>query len=181
MKKILLLLIVVLISGCDIKEFESPYKPNEERALINQVRGRVAMQLKKEKNLYPCGFGGGAVDKISMLALSFNYYNEIDIEKARDLLVTAGSLFIKEVNDNEQIRPYLKNYPFEPTNIEIRIFLRKPNGAFCDPDTLHVVSMINGKLDYEIDNSITHLFETIYSETFEEALAKHSEKPASAI
>lgn len=83
---------------------------------------RVAVQLKKEKDLHPCGSGGGMMDQIGMLALSFNYYKEIDIDTGRDLLMTTGKLLLNSVNEDERIRPYLENYPFLPKNIEIRIF-----------------------------------------------------------
>jgi hypothetical protein len=78
----------------------------------NEIRNKVAVQLRDEMHLRPSGTGGGGLYNIRMLALCCSYYEEVDIEKARELLVKAGILFLKTANENEKARPYLKNYPF---------------------------------------------------------------------
>ena len=112
------------------------------------------------------------MDQIRMLALSFNYYDEIDIDQARELLVVAGTKFLSTINSNEKLRPFLKNTPFTTENIEIRIFVQKPNGKEPDQGKLTVLSMVDGILSYKVDNPETNRFRTILKETFEEAEAK---------
>ncbi len=87
-------------------------------------------------------------------------------------LMTAGTLFLNTINAKEQIRPFLQNDPFQPKNIEIRIFLQKPNGSEPEPDRLTVVSMTRGILEYDVRSSETGRLTTIYEETFEEVAAK---------
>jgi len=167
----LFLFLIVFATSCDPPYIEdNPYLPTKQ-SLATDVRNKTFVQLKMEKELYPCGIGSGMMDQIRMLALSFRYYKEVDIEQARELLMTAGTLFLHTINSNEKILPYLQNNPFEPKNIQIRIFLYKTNGSKPDLGKLTVVSMINGILEYDIRNSETERLTTVYEERFEEAAA----------
>lgn len=152
---------------------DNPYLPSKG-SLANQVRNETMIQLKKEKELYPIGVGDGIGEKIRMLAISFRYYKEVDIDEARELLLTAGTVFLKNINANEKIRPFLKNDPFGPENIEIRIFINNPNGSEVELGKLTVISLIDGILEYDVRNPITERLTTFNEELFEEAVTKLS-------
>jgi hypothetical protein len=137
----------------------------------NEIRNRVAVQLRDEIQLHPSCTGGRGLDAIELLILFFSYYEEVDIEKARELLMKAGILFLKTANKNEKARPYLANYPFGLKNIELRIFMKTKNGPETRPDKLSCISLADGKLEYETHPG-TKGFITIYEETFAEAAAK---------
>jgi hypothetical protein len=173
MRVVLFLFLMIFVASCDPPyPIDNPYLPGEQ-TLINEVRNQTFSQLKMEKELYPFGTGeGGGVNEIRMLALSFLYYKEIDIEEARELLMAAATIFLKNINSNEQIRPYLKNDPFQPKNIQIRIFLKKPDGSKPNLDKLTVIAMVSGMLEYDIRSSETGRLTTICRETYEEVAAK---------
>jgi hypothetical protein len=171
MRKALLLFLMAFIGSC--------HPPNKEEAdrrtkqmLATQVRDQTIAQLRKEKGLCVCGIGSSMLYQIKKLSIYFHYYNEIDIEQARELLMAAGTLLLDTTNANEQIRPFLQNYPFKPENIEIRIYIQKPNGREPDLGKLTIASIIDGILRYKIDNPETNGLKTIYEETFEEAKLK---------
>ena len=166
----LILLIVISFFQFSCTQNNLEYTPKSQ--LANEISNRVALQLKKERDLYPCGFGGGMMHQIRMLALSFNYYKPVEIEQARELLFSAGSLLLKTINENEQIRPYLDTYPFQPKNIEIRIFLKAADKFAIEDEKLCGISMLDGILEYEIHDPKTKKLTTIYSETYEEAMEK---------
>ena len=170
MKPILFVFFLIFITGCVENTPENNYSPKSR--LINEISIKAAMQLKREKNLRPCGFGSEAMHQIHMLALSFDYYNQINIEEARDLIITAGNLFLKKINENEQIRPYLNKHPFLPKNIEIRIFLYKKNSSNLEIDDLKIISLTEGIIRYKVGAPKGKFFETILTETFDEATAK---------
>jgi hypothetical protein len=110
--------------------------------------------------------------QIRMLALSFDYRNPVTIQEGRELLVAAVQTLLAETNRNEKIRPYLQKYPFDPTNVEIRIFLRNDDGSGLGENTLRVIAAAEGILSYYIevpDKNFGH-FKTIHKETYEEAL-----------
>jgi hypothetical protein len=119
-----LVIIAFLLAGCDIS-LPPDYQPDLKSHYASEITNRFSVQLRDEMQLYPCGTGGGCMDNIRMLALSCDYYKEIDIEEARQLLVQAGILFLKTANENEKARPYFANYPFGLKNIEIRFFIAK--------------------------------------------------------
>lgn len=70
----------------------------------------------------------------------------------------------------------LYRYPFEPKNVEIRIFLKGPDGRAVLHGELSVVSAIGGVFSYEIDNYETKLFTEVLQETYEEAKKKVVQK-----
>jgi hypothetical protein len=166
MKNTTLITIIVFLSGC-MQNVQNEISDDEK--LADECLQKAAVQLKKEKDLYLCGTGGGMMDQIRMLALSFNYYKPVDIEKGRELLISAVNQLADVVNADERIRPYLKNYPFGPENIEIRIFIKNPDGSSVSSEKLRVISAEEGFLNYYIDNPTGGLFITVLKETYETA------------
>ncbi len=162
------------MASCDLPYAgDNPYMPNRG-TLVSEVTNKTLVQLKKERELYPCGIGSGMMDQIRMLALGFHYYKEVDINQARELLMAAGTLYLNTINAKEEIRPFLQNYPFQAKNVEIRIFLQKPNGSEPEAEALTVAAMVDGILQYAVRIAETGGFNIIYRETFEEAAAKLS-------
>ncbi len=174
MRFVFILLLITFSFSCN----KSNYRPSSKELLADEILKNSAIKLRKEKDLRLIGTGGGMMNEVRMLALSFNYYKPIDIEKGRELLITATRALADEVNGDTEIRKYLKNYPFGPENIEIRIFLRKPNVSDVAPGELSVISMLEGTLDYDIRDQVTDRLKTVCEETYEEALTKLNEKSA---
>lgn len=173
MRIVLILLVMAYFSSCNPSRKANP-SPSEKVLLARQVRKKALAQLKREKELYPCGVGGGMMDQIKMLALSFDYYKLVDIEQARELLVYSTTLFLNIINENMEIRPYLEHYPFNPENIEIRIYLQNSDGSEPNSGKLTIVKMMNGTLEYVIRNPETNRLTTLYEETFDVASKKLS-------
>ncbi len=167
------LIAMLFITACQV----DVYTPSPKQKLVNKIRNDVALQLQwKVKGLYPCGTGGRMRDQITMLALSFDYFGPMDREKGRKILLLAVEEFTKAINEDENIRPYLNNYPFELKNIEIFIFLRKADRSFYSDGELCIISSRNGLLEYEIrDPKADHLL-TVHKETYKEAVQKVKEE-----
>jgi|SRR3989344_111403 len=172
MNRSLLLIVMICMFGCSENRSSITYELSIKEQLADEILKKVATQVKQEKGLDPCGTGGQMMDQIKMLALSFDYRKPIDIEKGRELLITAVNEFVAAVNADERIRPYLNNYPFEPKNVEIRIFLQNPDGSNVAPGKLSVISALEGVLKYKMDDPETKLFKIVHTETFEEAVLK---------
>lgn len=167
--KFLIVMAILLLSGCVDNSYS--YYSDPVSHYTNEIRNRVAVQLRDEMQLYPSCTGGEGLYNIRMLALFFSYYEEVDIEKARELIVKAGILFLKTANEDEKARPYLANYPFGLKNIELRFFMKTKNGPETRPDKLSCISLIEGKIEYETFPGMKG-FITIHEETFAEAAAK---------
>lgn len=170
MKFVLSLLAVLVISGCDSSHIH--YPPSRKESLANQVTNEAFVQLKKEKKLHPFGMGGQMMDQIKKLTWAFLYYEELNIEDARRLLIESGDVILGIVNRNDEIIPYLQNYPFKPENVQIEIYLKKPDGSDFSHDKLCVITMRRGVLDYSATNPETDRLLTVLEESYEEAVAK---------
>jgi len=165
---------IFFIFGCGKNIQDVGYKPNPASVIISAIEKKVFHRLQIEKNLYPFEFGGKGKDPIKLLHFGFLYFNEIEIEEARELIITAGNQFLNEINANEQIRPYLANFPFKLENIQVEIFLKRPDKSEIGFEKLHVITMKDGEVRYKIRSAETKRLTTTYKETYEEAMAKFS-------
>ncbi len=171
-----LLAIMMYIWGC--ANPTSSYTPSEKEKLCNEVIRVAAKEIYNKTGLIPFGSGGGAMDQIRMLALSFHCRHEVDITEGRKLLIAALETFMTVINKDERIRTYLINYPFEPKNIEIEIFIQNEDGSSVALDSLCILGAVDGILDYQIHTPDGLWLETVHEETYEEALEKLQEKAA---
>ena len=58
---------------------------------------------------------------INNLGILFQVKRKLSIEQAREILVDCVQEFLTEINSNEEIRPYLENFPFTSKNIHIAL------------------------------------------------------------
>lgn len=168
MKISIFFIITFFLFGCTGTKYKPTRESLEKEKLCNIVTYKVATKLKNEKKLIPCGSGGQTMHGVKKLTLSFEYHKPVDIDSGRELLVSSVQAFIDAVNEEKLIRPYLSNYPFTAQNVHIEVFLREVNG-------LCFISARQGAMQYDIRNTNGRL-ETIYRETYEEAVQKLEEQ-----
>lgn len=138
--------------------------------MAHEITEKTAKKLDEQKKLCLIGTGGGMMHDIQMMAMSFNYYQEIDLKTARELIICAINEYLLEINNNKEIRPYLHEYPFTAKNIEMRIWICEPDGSYPPLDKIYYVSAIDGILTYYLDLPETYSRRAICKETYEEAL-----------
>lgn len=91
---------------------------------------------------------------------------------ARKLIINCLNDFLEEVNKNDQLRPFLKVYPFKPENIDMGIINYGAKGEDVFDPYIGTISAYLGKMEY-----LTHdpnddcKYKTIIQETYEEAVA----------
>src|SRR3990167_7317944 len=145
--------------------------------MIQKINVQTAKEVKKELGLVAIGTGGALMYDVKMSAMSFQYYHEIDIEKGRELIVKVIEKYLKNINENKPIRPYLHQYPFEVDSIEIRMFISKPDGRDIPDGQLEYISCLHGIIEYNANGPKWKTI-TLKSETFNEAVellhAKHN-------
>lgn len=176
MKFALFLLIAITFVGCWESLHHKKYTPSpeakERQRLSAIVLRKAALQLGREKNLKYEGNGAQASKNIQMLALSFSYNKSIDVKEGRKLLVASVNALMDAVNNEKEIHRYLCNIPFDPGNVEIRIFIHNPDGSNTKTGELSVISALRGMFNYETDTQERKSYITIHEETYEEALTK---------
>jgi len=160
-----------LLMGCNPLPQEEAPELEKER-LGNLVMRKAAYKIRDATSLSPCGTGGCAMREVRMLALSFFYYEMIDIEEARRLLIYAIQTLTKEINAEEKLHKYLYKYPFPPSHTEITIFVQNKDYSPISSEYISIARFVDGILSYDIDHPKTEHLETIYKETYEEALEK---------
>ena len=156
--------------GC--KSVNTEGHPTRKSELVDEISHKVFRQLKLDQHLVPVECGGRMMDQIKLLHWGFFYYKEINLNEARQLLMTTAHQFLDAFNADERIRPYLAVYPLQPEHIEIRIFLHNPNGSLVEPNKLNVITYKSGVLRYMTSASETHPLEELLVETYQEAEAK---------
>ncbi len=166
MRFLWVLIIGISICSCNRDPF---YPLSEKEKIVNEILKKTSMKLAHEKGLIPFGEGGRMMDQIKMLSLAFLYRHPIDIEEGRELLVFAVQEFLAEVNANERVRPYLNNFPFEPKNISLSIYLQNRDGSTFGAGKLSAIWANEGMMQYKIEDSNKRL-EKIHQETYQEAL-----------
>lgn len=142
---------------------------SDKEKVCNQVIKRSALMIQAELNLSFCGSGGQIMHGVQMLSLSFNCHRHLTIEEARKLIVNTVEIFKEDMNHKLKIRPYLCNYPFQPGNIMLLIFIQKRNGEEFGPNQLSIVSCVNGTLNYETKISRLGPLKTVHSKSYKEA------------
>ena len=173
MNKFFVILGLLILLGCSSEiKFEETQKISQKQKIVNQIRFKAAKFIEKEKGLKPCGTGAQMMYEVKMLALAFVYNQPIDIQQGRELLVYATETFLSMINKDERIQPFLFNYPFEPKNVEIRIFLKNPDNSDVEPGKICLIYSKRGEVGFEVEDAKTKFFQTIHIETFQEAKEK---------
>lgn len=147
----------------------TPVKPHTYEAF--RFMSESQKNFKKQYNLNAFGVGGRLSGNIKELDMSFILKCErvYSIDEARELIVNCVEEVYLNVNNDECIRPYLENYPFDRNKLMISINFAGNDGRFFKNKQLASVNL-NG--DYVYYSSYTDElgFDTLYKETYEEAL-----------
>ncbi len=118
--------------------------------IAHEIRCKTALQLKKEKKLQPIGYGGQMMGDIQKVCLSFQYWDLVDLEKARELTVYAAQTLMHNLNSSEEVRPYLHDYPCTAKNVEIRIWILMPDRNDPPIGDIEYIIVADGLVTYYI-------------------------------
>ncbi len=161
--RLVIILILFVCSSCAKTEYE------KKRDLENKIIGMTWKQLEKEKNLIPLGEGGSVTPGNEYLELIFQYFEPLSIDEARELVVYSAETFLHNLNSDEKLGELLdKPYPMKW--IRIQIFIYNPDYSDIKPPNISVANYEKDYIVYLADDGKD--FETIYKETYAEALEK---------
>lgn len=139
---------------------------------VNKLLGQVAKDFKKRYKMQPIGTNIAMPrGSVKLLGLHFEIRHPLTKEEIRQILIKRGEEFLMIINSNEEIRPYIKRYPFEIEDINIAIFITDENRREIYDPGIGTAQISRGKLTYcttPEENSLR--YESIISESYEEAL-----------
>lgn len=104
-------------------------KPRDYADIAREIRGNVGKKLSNKYGMGLIGVGGGMMGSVYMIGLSFQVRHPLEQEEARYLIVNCAEELINAVNASEQIRPFLRDYPFTTKNVQIFIFSKTSRGG----------------------------------------------------
>ncbi len=144
----------------------------QEDKLMYRFIDREGQRLGKKYHMSQCCTGLSGMDKVWQMALSFQRYGIPLTEKeARILIINCVDDFVKAINQEEQIRQYLRDYPFSAKNIDMAIYnFGKDNNEALFP-FIAVVSNSKNKITYFTLIKDKLQYHTEKFETYDEAVA----------
>ncbi len=136
----------------------------------DEVTRNFANQVEKKFELYCIGSGGSMPYDIREISIKFIAYRRATIEEARELEVKVTESFINAINSHENIRPYLREYPFNNKRVEVSIsFCKYDYVGYKDGSVSHVFQTRN-KIFYNGEDPLTEQLYHLEEEPYEEAL-----------
>lgn len=138
------------------------------------VMKKILTEVHQKTPLEIQGTGGSMMDEIEIISMHFECKkNDMDVDQVRDLILQVINISLIEVNNDEQIRPFLTQYPFTAQNIDILIGFRDDNKRAIPPNVAFS-SFANGILYYAEDDN-GYLYKTVFKETYEDALERQKQ------
>ena len=172
MNKYLALLFFLFCTGCYKNSPKTPFKVSAKERVVTRVEKKVISNLKEKYGLISAGTGGQMMYQVEKLMLIFNYPEPLTETEASELVINAVEDFLFAINQEEELRQYLANYPFKPENVEITIFLQDTRGRSVHPDKFISVKAANGYVVFKAKDSETKEYRVVLKEPFEEVKAK---------
>ncbi len=166
----LAIILSLLLTTFGIVMYYSHSKAIDYEKLADAITKRTADKLEKEKGFILIGTGGRMLENISMMMMGFEYSQESTLENARELLLFAIQEYLVEINANEEIRPYLHDYPFTSKNIEIEIYFPHSNCSKLSLDKIDIAAASEGTLFYYAKHPNNYTLTNLHEETYVEAL-----------
>lgn len=146
---------------------------SEEDRLSDKIIIREGKKLGKKFGMRQCGIGGGVDNGIWLMTLAFEKRGpRLSEEEARRLIIACVNDFLDAVNQDEEVRPYLKNYPFTSENINLKIFNYEKSGYLTCYPFISIVGNYKGEIGFFTkDASEKFGYKTEKYETYDEAIA----------
>ena len=164
------------------EELKVHKETNQER-ITDQIFENLALDWYKKDTLYTKSIGCDLADKIEAIGARFIFFHPVSLEVARRLELLVVKKLLTAINQNEELRPYLKEYPFTPDRLKIYMeFKTKERHSYCNGSMNHVV-LENNQLSYFRYTDPKHYEweegktldppELIAKETYQEALERY--------
>ena len=158
----------LLLNNCS-HTTHSPYIPARYVVIAQTIRNELSEDLSDQYNMRVIGTVGGLAEYVNLLGLKFQIKGPLTQAQLRIILLGCVNAFLTALNNNEEIRPYLKTYPFTAEGINIGIFVMDSQGKGVSDPNIGIAQAFCGTLDYiTIDRKNGH--QNTVSETYEEAM-----------
>ena len=158
------------------------YKANEYRPpiyieLLAKIEKQVEREVLKKYNLNCVGVGGNLMYDVNYVRMEFENRGKLTKEQLRRMLLDINQIYLDKINNNEEIKVYLRKVPFEKKNINITIYSQNSSGRENRFPNISVALLLDGDLIYRYSHE-THDsgYKLKEIESYQEALEKLSKE-----
>jgi hypothetical protein len=146
--------------------------PEDDKMLYGFIN-REGKSLGLKYHMGQSAIGIGGMDKVWLISLAFDRHGEpLTENEARKLIISCVDDFLEAVNKDENLKPFLKNYPFSAKNLELTIYNYGKNQILHYFPYIAIVTNSEGKIGFLTkDASIKYGYYTEKYETYEESVA----------
>ena len=161
----------IFLSSC---QNEISHKNSVEDEVSNKAIISIGKKLENKYNLSLGAIGGGAKDGIWLLTAGFTRHGKyLKLNESRLLIVEITQDYLKDINDNQELKPYLKVYPFTTSNLYVFVINLEKNGEEVKDPYIGSMSAREGIINYKTNDPCDeYKYKFKFKETFEEAVAK---------
>lgn len=180
MKKILYFLILSLFVISVIVYGDR--RPQED-VLSDRRIIKTGKRLEQKYNMSISAVGGATKEGLWLLTVMFDRKGEpMTIEEGRRVIIDCIQEYLKDINNDEELRPYLKVYPFTIDNLHVAIINFAKDGSLVFDPILELITSRQEKIIYRTrDSADKYKYKNTFEETYEEALGiLQKEREASA-
>ncbi len=172
-------LILIILLGVSLSFMSFSFFKKKERdyeQIANEISANVAKKLVKKHKMNWIGEGGGMMGSVYMIGLHFQIHHPLNREEARERILDCVEELLAAVNSNQEIRPFLKNYPFTTKNVQVSIISNNKGKDVFDPD-IRVVSVFeNDEIIFRTKEPNKVPYKNVYRESYSEALSSTKNK-----
>jgi hypothetical protein len=163
------LLLLLLYMGMGSPRPKQDAHSSNPTAIALQQISETSQKLAKAYDIHPTG--EGMRQQFLGLEIYFKVYRKLTKEEAREIVLECTQEFLNDINGNEDLRPYLKEYPFTFSNVEIALYIENSDRTdIFHPDICIAACTPKGVEFITDDPEKKHTFKEIILESHEEAL-----------
>jgi hypothetical protein len=164
---------LIILFGVMINTNANTTKSESELVKMDTIADQLSLNFsKKMKEKFGfdlLGMGGGGFHDFNALSMHFNSPNVLELSEARILILEVVSEFLNSINSDKNIKPYLRNYPFDASNIRFLIGFTK-NNQYPIEGKVAFIGFSYGKINYATFDHENDRLKNIFRETYDEAL-----------
>lgn len=173
MRKSSLIILFFFIASLTVSfDFFKSKKQRDYEVIANEITASVAKKLTKKHKMDLIGEGGGMMGSIYMIGLSFQIDHPLERSEARERILDCVEELLTAFNSNQEVRPFLKNYPFTTENVQVAIFSVTKDGREVYDPYIAVVSVDqNNYITFRTEEPNNKSYKNRHKEPYAEALS----------
>jgi|GEM_PF-2779073 len=165
MNKLFLLIAVSFCASCGVNSRDAV-----PRSYVKLTRDYLLDAMKNDY-MIASGYGWGLQGRKGEFIISLSREGNYTIEEARIMLVAKIEQLLKMINEREDLRPFLQQYPADISNINFSMdFYLAGEDPYPEPIIVYVPLYDDGVIGYNIGERGHENMKTLHEEPYEEAL-----------